>query len=499
MAKKLGGVLALLGTCALSSFLLSCGSSSSRPSGVLYALTQGSNGYGNNVSSFAMDLNSGVLSLVNSNANTCPTAASASDPEPCGLPLDILLDPTGANAFVLNQGTPCIQQGNVCIAGTATILPTIYPFTVNSDGSLSQPGTALYWTCLVQPAAPCTATNSNPDTALAMVRDAAGQFLFVIDQGVYPQPLTCPAIGTAVNSAADATNFLGCPSISVFTMAAGSLTPVSQSSIYQSPFFLSKTPSALSPITFTASGTSQELLFATNNYDLCTIDCLQPGATNPAPGTPNNDTVSVYALSSSGVLTEQPNSPYPVSAQNPISLLAVNTNIAGQATGGVFVYVGQGAGAGAVYPFYVCTAQNSNTNCSPSQTAGNFMFPLTTCPLLSCQVPPSAVGAQPVQMVVDPTNTFLYGISNGANQVWGFKIATTAGSLAPQVPPNLPAGTAPVSIAIHPTVDNTGQYLYVSANASDNIIGFTISTTTGTMSALPPSTAPSAPSGIAVH
>src|SRR5207245_10665920 len=76
---------------------LNCGSSSSRPSGLLYVLTQGSNGTGNAVSMFAIDLNSGNLSLINSNASTCATAGA------CGLPLDIVLDPTGAAAFVLSQ------------------------------------------------------------------------------------------------------------------------------------------------------------------------------------------------------------------------------------------------------------------------------------------------------------------------------------------------------------------------------------------------------------
>src|ERR1700730_6104918 len=101
MSKKIGGVIALLGMCALSLFLLNCGSSSSRPSGTLYVLTQGNNGIGNNVSSFSIDLGSGALSLVNSNASTCPTTATSSNPEPCGNPLAILLDPSGATAFVL--------------------------------------------------------------------------------------------------------------------------------------------------------------------------------------------------------------------------------------------------------------------------------------------------------------------------------------------------------------------------------------------------------------
>ena len=71
MSKKLGGVVALVALCAVSMFLVNCGSSSSRPSGLLYVLTQGTNGVGNNVSSFAIDLGSGNLSFINSNASTC--------------------------------------------------------------------------------------------------------------------------------------------------------------------------------------------------------------------------------------------------------------------------------------------------------------------------------------------------------------------------------------------------------------------------------------------
>src|SRR5216683_7870243 len=139
MSKKIGVLVALAGIGALSLFLLSCGSSSSRPSGLLYVLTQGSSGIGNNVSSFAIDLNSGNLSLINSNASTCTTSGVS-----CGLPLDIILDPTGATAFVLNQGVP-----------SAGVAPTIYAYTVNSDGSLGAPTTA-------------TATLTVGDTAVAM-------------------------------------------------------------------------------------------------------------------------------------------------------------------------------------------------------------------------------------------------------------------------------------------------------------------------------------------
>jgi len=485
MSKKIGGVVALTGLCALSLFLLNCGSSSSRPTGVLYVLAQGNGGVGNNVSTFAIDLNSGNLSLVNSNASTCPTASTQNNPEPCGLPLDILLDPTGATAFVLDQGAPACPA---CGPGSnSAIEPAIYPYTVGSDGSLSAPGTAVNWT-------------TYPDTAVAMTRDAAGQFLFVINHGSYPSPTTCPAIAIAASSAAAAAAYAGCPSISVFAMPkppSTALTFVSQSSTNQSPLFLSKTPSALSPITFTpgtpAGAPSQELLLVTSNYDLCAVGCVPSS-------TPNDNAVSVYSVSPTGVLTEQPNSPYAVAAVNPISVLAVATSPVGQpAVGGLFVYVGnEDASGGHLYPFQVCTLVGS-AGCTQQQVSDNLMFPLTTCPQISCNVPPSSAGQTPVAMVVDPTNQFLYAVAQGTSQVFGFKISTTAGTLTAVTPANLPTGLQPAALALHPSVNNTGQFLFTSNSGSSSVSGFSLSATSGAMFSLPPVVTPSGPSGIAAR
>ena len=492
MLKKLiGGVVALVGLCALSLFLLNCGSSSSRPSGVLYVLTQGTNnggltGIGYNVTSFSVDLDNGNLSLVNSNASTCP-GATASNPFPCGPPLDILLDPTGATAFVLNQGVPCpevFSQGAwVCQSGSnAPIAPTIYPYTVNSDGSLSAPGTAVTWTC---PAGvtPCTYN----DSAVAMVRDAGGQFLFVIDQGSYPWPGTGnpPVYSTCPHPPSGTTDV--CPSISVFTINSSTLTLASGS-----PFYLSKVPTALAPIAFTpASGSAQEILFVTNNHDICTTGCSPLN---------NDNTVSVYTVSSSGVLTEQANSPYAIAATDPISIFPVNTTIAGQNVGGLFVYVGnEDPNGGHIYPFQVCTVVN-NGGCTSTDVQNNLLTPLATCPQGVCtNVPPTNVGQDPVQMLVDPTNNFLYELNEGSNQISAFRITTTTGTLSALSPATQPTGTQPVSMAMHPSVNNTGQFLYVSNAVSGNITGFTLSTTSGAMSALSPVIAPASPSGIAVH
>lgn len=474
MSKKISLVVALVGMCALSLFLLNCGSSSSRPSGVLYVLTQGTNGVGNNVSFFDIDLNSGNLSLVNSNANTC------SMPGACGAPLDILLDPTGATAFVLNQGIPCFLQGTQCVPSTNNpIAPSIYSYTVNSDGGLSASSTPVTWTCINVPT-PCTGY----DTAVAMARDAAGQFLFVIDQGVYPSPTNCPPVGTLNPSDPI---YAGCPSITVFGMKPGSTTLTPESG---SPFYLSKSPTALSAITVTpVGGTAEEFLFVTNNLDICAQGC----------GIPHNDnTVSVYTVSSAGALTEQTNSPYTVAAVNPISVQAVNTNPAGGGSGGgLFVYVGnQGSGSGALNPFQVCIVQN--TACSQQQVAQNLMVPLTCPPQPNCSV---SAGQDPVAMVVDPTNNFLYAVSEGTSQIFGFQIGTSVGTLTALNPANFSTGSGsqPGALALHPSVNNTGQFLFVSNGAASNLISLTLNTTSGAMSNPITVMAPATPSGIAVH
>jgi hypothetical protein len=261
-----------------------------------------------------------------------------------------------------------------------------------------------------------------------------------------------------------------------------------------SPFYLSKIPTGLSTITYTPStpgASAQELLFVTNNEDICTQNCIPPS--------PHNDnTVSVYNVSSSGVLTEQSNSPYTVAATDPISVIAVNTNPPGQSTGGVFVYIGnQGATVGAINPFQICTVQNAV--CTSADVENSLLTPLATCPQPSCDVPPSSAGQIPIAMVVDPTNNFLYVASQGSNQVFGFRINTVAGKLTSLIPPNQPTGTGPISMAMHPNVNDTGQFLFISNSTSDNITGFTLSTTTGSMSNPTTVISPAAPMGLTAH
>jgi len=139
MSKKIIGLLSILGLAGLSLLLLNCGSSSSRPAGVLYVISQGEL----TVGSFAIDLNNGRLSLINSTTATGDA------------PLGILLDPTGKAAFVLNQGSS-----------------TISAYTVNGNGSLTKASSDI----------------DVPTNPVAMALDSTGSFLFVVSQA-------SPAIG----------------------------------------------------------------------------------------------------------------------------------------------------------------------------------------------------------------------------------------------------------------------------------------------------------------
>ena len=127
MSKKIGGVVALAAMCALSLFLLNCGSSSSRPSGVLYVLTQGSNGIGEPVSSFAIDLDSGDLSLINSNASTCATAGDVRTSP------GHFARPDGRDRFCSESGHAMCARGNCVSLAPA---PCYFAFDIPLYGEL---------------------------------------------------------------------------------------------------------------------------------------------------------------------------------------------------------------------------------------------------------------------------------------------------------------------------------------------------------------------------
>ena len=470
MSKRTGGVVALVGVCALSLFLLNCGSSSNRPAGLLYVISQAEF----SVASFSIDLNSGTLTFVNSSATTCTTLAQ-SPAVSCGLAVNMLLDPTGTSALVLNQGVPdgLTTMTGTCPSPPCGILPTIYPYSVTSDGSLAAPGTPVTW---VDP--------QDNDAAATMVSDPAANLLFVMNQGTTPSPANCPHQPGAPNDA--------CPSISVFTTQSGltSLTLTGNNCVERNgpcPYRLNAFPTALSVLTFTPpnGGTTQTLLFVTSNKDLTFNH--------------NDNELGVFSVDSSGDLTPQlsPNGlPY-TTLPNPGAVQAVGTFAPPQATGGVFVYVGsQGSVSGSVSTFALCTVVgsqgNGGNNCTQQQVNSNLLIPVGT---------PSAAGKNPAAMVVDPTNGFLYVVSSGSNQLFAFQISTGTGTLNPLSPANQPTGGTPVALAMQTSFDALNNFIYTSNSAGESITGFAAGATTGQLSTSTSTTlfTPGLPSGMAAR
>ena len=388
MSKKTGGILAFIGLLGLSVFLLSCGTKVSRSSGLLFVVSQGSN----QVSSYAIDQNTGNLSYPKTGASTCATA-------PCGFPLDILLDPTNATAFVLNQGVPSSGEFH-----------RIYAYTLNSDGSLTGVGDVTSALSVFAPG----------DMAVAMTRDAGGKFLSIVTQG-NPKLVV---LGT--------------------TPGSTSLSLVGQTA-------LTRIPTSVSAITFTPSGstTAETLLYITSNKDLI--------------GT-NDNTVSEYSVDSSGNVAEKTGSPY-VTGAAPSAVLAVDTNPAGE------------------HRRTVCLCHRPEHRQQRERIPGvhraerELHLQNVQDATMSAVGSPVPVGQAPIALAADPTNNFLYVACETSNQVYAFRISTATGVLSGLNPAFLSTGSLPVAMALHPT--GTFLYLYVSNNASSNLSGFVVNTTSG--------------------
>jgi DNA-binding beta-propeller fold protein YncE len=284
-----------------------------------------------------------------------------------------------------------------------------------------------------------------------MARDAGGNFLYVI---------------TAVNPGVG-------PELYVFSTKPGSTTlTLVNNGAADLGFVLPRVPTALSAIT--VSSPAEELLFVASSKDLSANH--------------NDNTLSVYGVGSDGILTEKIGSPYSTPTINPSSVLAVNTNVAPQNNnGGVFVYVGAaGNASGALDAFQVCTVVGI-AGCTSSDVTNALLLPVGTAP--------TSTGQNPVGMVVDPTNNFLYVVCKDLSQVFGYRIFETTGVLTAQNPANQSTGSQPVALAIH----SSGKFLYTSNSGSSNISAFTLSTTSGSMSSASTVTSPPGPSGMAAR
>lgn len=378
MSKKTGGVVVLVLCLALSIFLLNCGSSNSRPSGVLFVTSIGSN----TVQSYAINLSNGDLSQLNTSA---PAGSG---------PGKILLDPTGGVAYVLNTASNSIS-----------------PYTVNKDGSLSKSTDAPI-----------------PGTGAAdMTRDSAGKFLFVVTRGdVLSGGTTQPQLAVfGVQPGSASITAIGTPqtlsnvptSIAVITLT----TPTAETLLYvtSDKDLIAHNDNTVSVFSVDSSG-NVSLPLPGSPYTTGTL----PSAVLPvftqsnfmfvyvADGKPNNNVVTFQVCiqvssncSSSDVTNAKmtPINPAVPVGTSPLNMITDATRR--------FLYVAN----------------------SESNNISAFSLSATDGRLTALNPATVSTGATPVALVLHPNGEFIYSANSGSGSGEGsvsvFTVNLTSGSL----------------------------------------------------------------------
>jgi len=308
---------------------------------------------------------SGVLQAFSFNLSNGHTAQIDTSPGVAGKPTAIVLDPSGAFAYIAILADP----------GIANSVTAIGSYKINSNGTLAATGTAV-------PMKTLPGAGAVRPAAFAM--DSSGKFLFVADEA------TTDSSGAAVAG-----------SVSVFSLSNGSVTELPNS-----PFAV---PAVL-------GGTNANVLaLEVTKTSFPAQNAACSGTT--APTTENlyvadaaNNQVFEYAVDpSAGTLT-------------PVSAL----NAPGVATGSVpsaiavdpcnrFVYVAN-HDSNNVSGYTIC-----NATLPPSCQSGDGS-------LVSTGTPVSA-GNGPTALAVDPRGNFVYVVNQLSNNLSGYKISPVTGVL----------------------------------------------------------------------
>jgi 6-phosphogluconolactonase (cycloisomerase 2 family) len=408
---------------------------------------------------FSLDLSNGHVSQIN-NVNGPPVP---------GLPGAVVLDPTGAFAYVIVNQNPTFPG----VTG-------IVSFKVGSDGKLAA-GTASPVFGSISPTVdvPCVTANSTtvsvsvlptPVVPGSLAIDSAGKYLFVADVSTsgQTQPYQC--------NGATLTSTVAVPgAISVFSVSNGALTEVAGS-----PFVLPAEASGSGSSAASGSAASAAALAVTP-----TVFPVQFAACSghTAPTTENlyvadsvSNVVLNYSVSSSGVLTLVPFSSTTPGAATGNTPSGVAVDGCGQ-----FVYVAN-ATSNSVSAFTICTAVSQNcpqADYSLQQVAGS---------------PYPAGGDVPGPIAVDPFAKYVYVVDTGSSQLSGFRISPSTGSLTAIA--NTPIATASGANSI--AIRSDGNWIFVANFNAASVSQYAITQATGALTLQSPFTTLNLPSGVAV-
>jgi 6-phosphogluconolactonase (cycloisomerase 2 family) len=258
----------------------------------------------------------------------------------------------------------------------------------------------------------------------------------------------------------------------------------------------------------------------------------QPASSANPVAIPGN--LSVFAIGSSGALSEVAGSPFTIQETapplpfNPVSPLPVAVAVSHQ---GNFVYVADQANnalvsfsfdstSGALTPiaqgcpqcFGVVVGTAPSAVLSPP--AGDFLYvansssndifefavdPDGTLSPITAKTTTIATGVGPIAMVTDPSAKYLYALANQGSQVLGYTLNQVTGELTAITAAGgtVSTGANPVAFSLISDGSRDGNFwLFVSNNGASSVSTYSLEGTTGKLTALPQLTSPLAPYGI---
>jgi YVTN family beta-propeller protein len=185
----------------------------------------------------------------------------------------------------------------------------------------------------------------------------------------------------------------------------------------------------------------------------------------------NSSTVSGFAIDSSGNLTAVPNSPVPVGA---------GPNWIDIDPSSKFLYVAS-LNAGNFSGFTIDSGTGQLT--AMPQSPYGVIVSTTVTPLST--------------LLVDPSGKYLYVANRASNNVYAFTIDSSTGvpkAITTTPAPPYAAGTAP-SFMLN---DASGKFIFVGNQGSNSISVFSVTASTGVLTAVSTSTVSSAPTSMSV-
>ena len=208
-----------------------------------------------------------------------------------------------------------------------------------------------------------------------------------------------------------------------------------------------------------------------------------------------SNSISGYAIASSGALVPLSGSPYAATGTTPVAAV-VDPD-------GVYLYVVNNA-SNTLSIFAIDPATGALSSASEPVPTGNGPFAVLVDPAnqfvyvanktddtvsvyqiqngtaLAVSGSPYAVGREPTSLAMDPGGNFLYVTNYADGTVSAFSVEAGAGLLTPLG--GSPFGAAQGALRI--AIDPTGSLAYVANEVSHNLSGYSLNPSTGTLSAL---------------